>query len=91
MSWFIPVLGSLATFRLSHLMTKERGRSPCSSVSATRCRADAVRPKNGSAALVLFIIGQRTCLSHPLGGRPSLELGLLDPTLAKVQLSLAPD
>jgi hypothetical protein len=24
-SWFILVLGSLATFRLSHLMTKERG------------------------------------------------------------------
>jgi hypothetical protein len=25
MNWFILVLGSLATFRLSHLMTKERG------------------------------------------------------------------
>src|SRR3954462_11629765 len=25
MNWFVLVLGSLATFRLAHLMTKERG------------------------------------------------------------------
>jgi hypothetical protein len=39
--------------------------------------------------LVLFINGQRTDLSHSLGRRPSLELGLLAFTLAKFQLGLA--
>jgi hypothetical protein len=39
--------------------------------------------------LVLFIIRQRTDLFHSLGGRPSLELELLDFALAKFQLSLA--
>ena len=41
--------------------------------------------------LVLFINGQRTDLSHSLGRRSSLELGLLDFALAEFQLRLAPD
>ena len=75
----ILVLGSLATFRLSHLMTKERG--PLAVFKQFR---NALPGGRGSAKEWLSCIwcfsltGQRSDLSDSLGRRPSLELGLLD-------------
>jgi hypothetical protein len=39
--------------------------------------------------LVFFADCQRDYLRHPLGGRPSADLGLLDFVLVKLQLHLA--
>jgi hypothetical protein len=69
--------------------------------AGTACRVRAYPQRNAGWTwfgqrmaqlhLVLFIIGQRPCLSHFLGRRTSPELGLLDSALAAFQLSLAPD
>ena len=40
--------------------------------------------------LVFFLNRERARLPHPLGRRPSLDLGLLDSALAQLQLHLAP-
>ncbi len=89
MHWFVLVLGSLATFRLSHLITKERG--PLAVFERFR---NALPGGRGSAREWVNCIwcfsltaSALICLVL-LGGRPSLGLDLLDLTLVKFQLDL---
>jgi hypothetical protein len=85
-------LESLATFRLSHLMTKERG--PLAVFERMR---NALPGGRGSAREWLSCIwcfsltaSAFVCLIL-LGWRASPKLGLLGSTLAKFQFRLAPD
>jgi hypothetical protein len=50
--WLIFVSGALATFRLSHLVSKERGRFPSLNVFQTPCHAIGGQLRNGSAAVL---------------------------------------
>ena len=89
MHWFVLVLGSLATFRLSHLITKERG--PLAFLERFR---NALPGGRGSARewvnciWCFSLTGERTDLFGSLGGRPSPGLDLLDLALAKFQFDL---
>jgi hypothetical protein len=91
-NWFILVLGSLATFRLSHLMTKERG--PLAVFERIRNLMPGGR---GSAREWLSCIWCFSLTASALvclilwGRRASPRLGLLDSALAKFQLRLALD
>ena len=58
MRWFILFLGSLATFRLSHLIAKERGPLAVLSVFVMQCLPDAARLRSGSAAFSVSLFLQ---------------------------------
>jgi hypothetical protein len=83
MRWFTFILASLATFRLSHLFTKERGPF---AVFERQCNARWARLSQGMAQLylLLFSLCKRAGLLDSLAGGNESQLGGMDPDLARV-------
>jgi len=83
MGWFVFILGSLATFRLSHLFKKERG--PCAVFERLRNALPWSRLSQGMAQLylLLFSLCKRAGLLGAVARGNESPLGGMDPHLAR--------
>jgi hypothetical protein len=58
MSWLLFVLGALATFRLAHLVSRERGPFAIFGRLRKAIPGEPAQPRNGSAASFVFHLRQ---------------------------------
>jgi hypothetical protein len=84
MLWFLFILGSLATFRLSICLQRSVVRLLFMSVFAMQCQVGAAQLRNGSVVSSAFLSLQARWFARFFGWEEQSQLGGMDLDLARV-------